>query len=84
MSNRGQMLVCGKRANIVGRICMDQTMIDVTGIPDVAAGTQAVLIGAQGNDFIGADELAQWADTISYEVLLAITTRVPRTYLPVK
>ena len=84
MSNRGQMLVCGKRANIVGRICMDQTMIDVTGIPDVAAGTQAVLIGAQGNDFIGADELAKWADTISYEVLLAITTRVPRTYLPAK
>ncbi|HNW87491.1 MAG TPA: alanine racemase [Candidatus Limiplasma sp.] len=82
MSNRGQMLVNGKRANIVGRICMDQTMIDVTGIPDVQEGTQAVLIGAQGNDRIGADELAVWAETISYEVLLAITARVPRTYLP--
>ena len=83
MSNRGQMLVNGKRANIVGRICMDQTMIDVTEIPDVQVGTQAVLIGQQGNETIGANELAAWAETISYEVLLAITTRVPRTYLPV-
>lgn len=84
MSNRGQMLVNGKRANIVGRICMDQTIIDVTDIPDVQVGTQAVLIGSQGSDSISADELATWAETISYEVLLAITTRVPRTYLPVK
>lgn len=82
ISNRGQMLVSGRRANIVGRICMDQTMIDVTGIPDVAVGSQAVLIGTQGNERIGADELAGWAETISYEVLLAITTRVPRVYQP--
>ena len=82
MSNRGQMLVNGKRANIVGRICMDQTMIDVTDIPEVQVGTKAVLIGTQGQERIGADELAVWAETISYEVLLAITTRVPRTYLP--
>lgn len=84
MSNRGQMLVNGKRANIVGRICMDQTIIDVTDIPDVQVGTQAVLIGSQGTETIGADELATWAETISYEVLLAITTRVPRTYLPAR
>ncbi len=82
MSNHGQMLVCGKRANIIGRICMDQTMIDVTEIPEAKAGSQAVLIGAQGGGFIGADELAGWAETISYEVLLAITARVPREYLP--
>ncbi|MDD3921846.1 MAG: alanine racemase C-terminal domain-containing protein, partial [Eubacteriales bacterium] len=84
ISNRGQMLVGGKRANIVGRICMDQTMIDVTGIPDVAEGSPVVLIGTQGDETIGADELAGWAETISYEVLLAITTRVPRIYLPAK
>ena len=84
MSNRGQMLINGKRANIVGRICMDQTMLDVTDIPDVEKGSPAVLIGAQGDGFIGADEVAAWAETISYEVLLAITTRVPREYLPVK
>ena len=82
MSNRGQMLVNGRRANIVGRICMDQTMIDVSDIPDVQVGSQVVLIGTQGGEHIGADELASWAETISYEVLLAITTRVPRTYLP--
>lgn len=82
MSNRGQMLVCGKRANIIGRICMDQTMIDVTDIPEVAVGAQAVLIGTQGADRVSAEELAAWADTISYEVLLAITQRVPRLYLP--
>ncbi|MEA4927150.1 MAG: alanine racemase [Candidatus Limiplasma sp.] len=82
VSNRGQMLVNGKRANIVGRVCMDQTMLDVTDIPDVQTGSQVVLIGMQGSEYIGADELARWADTISYEVLLAITTRVARSYLP--
>jgi alanine racemase len=82
-SNRGQMLVGGRRANIVGRICMDQTMIDVTDIDGVAVGSQVVLIGAQGALRIGADEVAAWAGTISYEVLLAVTTRVPRAYLPV-
>jgi alanine racemase len=82
IGNRGQMLVEGKRADIIGRICMDQTIVDVTDIPGAKAGSQAVLIGAQGGAFIGADELAGWAETISYEVLLAITTRVPREYLP--
>ncbi|MCE5342524.1 MAG: alanine racemase [Eubacteriales bacterium] len=84
ISNRGQMLVGGKRVNVVGRICMDQTMIDVSDLPDVQAGAQAVLIGTQGSESIGADELASWAETISYEVLLAITARVPRVYLPAK
>ena len=84
ISNRGQMLVNGKRASIVGRICMDQTMIDVSAIPEVSVGTKAMLIGTQGSETIGADELAAWAETISYEVLLAITNRVPREYLPAK
>lgn len=84
ISNRGQMLVGGKRANVVGRICMDQTMIDVTDIQGVEEGSQVVLIGSQGDETIGADELAGWAETISYEVLLAITNRVSRTYLPVQ
>jgi len=82
MSNRGQMLVRGKRADILGRICMDQTMIDVTNIAGAEAGTKAVLIGEEEGQSIGADELARWADTISYEILLSITTRVPRVYLP--
>lgn len=81
-SNRGQVLISGRKARIVGRVCMDQIMADVTLIPDVKAGDIAVLIGRQGDGFIGADELGAWADTISYEVLLSITARVPRTYLP--
>ena len=82
-SNRGEMLVSGRRARIVGRVCMDQIMVDVSDIPGVKTGDIAVLIGRQGDGFIGADELGQWAGTISYEVLLSITARVSRTYLPV-
>ena len=80
-SNRGAMLVRGRRAPIVGRVCMDQTMLDVTDIPGVAVGDEAVLLGRQGQERIDAVELASWAGTISYEVLLAITARVPRIYL---
>ena len=81
LSNRGAMLVRGKRAPIVGRVCMDQTMLDVTDIPGVSVGDETVLLGAQGGERIDAVELAAWAGTISYEVLLAITARVPRVYL---
>lgn len=80
-SNRAQMLVRGQRAPVVGRVCMDQTMIDVTDISKVQVGDQVVLLGSQGNEEIGAEELAKWCDTISYEVLLAITSRVPREYV---
>jgi len=80
VSNRGQMLAHGKRAAVLGRICMDQTMIDVTHIPGVQVGDQVVLLGKQGREEIDAEQLAAWAGTISYEVLLAITRRVPREY----
>jgi alanine racemase len=78
LSNRGAALVRGQRAPIVGRVSMDQTTIDVTGIPGVAAGDETVLIGAQGEECITADDLAQATGTISYEVLCAIGARVPR------
>lgn len=80
-SNRAQMLVRGRRANVVGRVCMDQTMLDVTDIPEVTVGDEVVILGEQGKERIDAEELAGWAETISYEVLLAITQRVPRIYL---
>lgn len=80
-SNRGSMLIHGQLAPIVGRVCMDQTMVDVTHIPQVQPGDEVVLIGRQGLHTIDAEQLACWADTISYEVLLAITARVPRIYL---
>ena len=68
----------GQRAPIVGRVCMDQTMIDVTRIPGVRIGDEVVLIGAQGADRITAEEVANRLGTINYEVVSAILPRVPR------
>ena len=82
LSNRGQVLIRGQRVPIVGRVCMDMTMVDVSGFPDVRVGDEAVLIGRQGADEITADEVAELQGTISYEVLCRIGPRVPRVYLP--
>jgi alanine racemase len=81
LSNRGEMLVRGKRAKIIGRICMDQTMIDVTDIEDVQVGDEVVLIGSQGQECIAAEEVAKWSETISYEVLCSLSDRIPRIYV---
>ncbi|MEE8391551.1 MAG: alanine racemase, partial [Anaerolineae bacterium] len=72
------VLVRGQRAPIVGQVCMDQTMIDVSHIPNVRVGDQVVLIGRQGEDEITAEEVAGWLDTINYEVISEILARVPR------
>ncbi|MEK7210306.1 MAG: alanine racemase C-terminal domain-containing protein, partial [Candidatus Binatota bacterium] len=80
LSNRGAVLVRGKRAPIVGRVCMDLTMIDVTDIRGVQQGDEVVLLGKQGADQISADEMARWAETISYEILTSISARVPRIH----
>lgn len=80
LSNRGKVLIGGKFASIVGRVCMDQTMVDVTHIPEAQPGVEAVLLGRQGENEITADQVGQWAGTISYEMLLAPTMRVPRRY----
>lgn len=82
LSNRGQVLIRGQRVPIVGRVCMDMTMVDVSSLPDVRVGDEAVLIGRQGADEITADEAAELQGTISYEVLCRIGPRVPRVYLP--
>lgn len=82
LSNRGHVLVRGRRVPIVGRVCMDMTMVDVTGVPDARVGDEAVLIGRQGGEEITADEIAELQGTISYEVLCRIGPRVPRVYLP--
>jgi len=81
LSNKGQVLVHGQRVPIVGRICMDQTMIDVTGVGNVRAGDEAVLFGCQQGARLHVDEVAGWLDTINYEVVTAISRRVPRVYL---
>ena len=80
LSNRGAVLVRGKRAPIVGRVCMDLTMIDVTDIRGVRQGDEVVLLGCQGREKISADEMALWVGTISYEILTSISARVPRIY----
>ncbi|MFH1086361.1 MAG: alanine racemase [Chloroflexota bacterium] len=74
----GQVLVRGQRAPIVGRVCMDQTMLDVTDIPGVRAGDEVVLIGEQGRERLTVDEVAARLGTINYEVVSGIQTRVPR------
>ena len=80
LSNRGSVLVRGKRVPIVGKVCMDLTMVDVTDIREVQQGDEVVLLGTQGRGTISADEIARWADTISYEILTSISSRVPRIY----
>ena len=82
LSNKGSMLVHGQRAPIVGRVCMDLTMIDVTHIPDVKLEDEVVILGAQGNEEITADEIAELAGTINYEIVSAFTSRVTRVYIP--
>jgi alanine racemase len=73
-----ELLVRGQRAPVVGRIAMDYAMVDVTDIPGVRRGDAVVLIGAQGDETITADEVAAWLGTISYEVVTGILPRVPR------
>jgi alanine racemase len=77
-SNRAQVLIRGRRAKIVGRVCMDMSMVDATDIPDVRVGDEVVLLGAQGAERISAEELAELAQTIHYEVICAVGARVPR------
>jgi alanine racemase len=78
LSNRGTMLVRGRRAPIIGRVCMDWTMIDVTDIPTAVMGDEVVIIGRQGNEEISAEEMATLMETISYEILCGWSRRVPR------
>jgi len=78
LSNRGEAIVRDKRVPVAGRVCMDMTMLDVTEVPGVTAGDEAVLIGSRGNERISADDIAAKTGTIAYEVLCGISGRVPR------
>ena len=80
LSNKGFVMINGCKAPIVGRICMDQTLVDVTGIPDVKMGTEVVIIGESGDLTYTADDMAQDLGTIGYEVICNITKRVQRYY----
>lgn len=79
-SNRGQVLVRGRRAPLIGTVSMDAITLDVTDVPGVQVGDVATLIGADGDEQITAVEVGEWSNTISYEVLTAIGPRVERRY----
>lgn len=80
LSNLGDVLIHGKRARILGNICMDQCMVDITDIPDVKVGDEAVLFGSQGEETILVDELAEKINTINYEIPCMLARRVPKYY----
>lgn len=79
-SNRAQVLLHGQRCPVLGRVTMDQTIVDVTDLPAVAAGDEAVLVGRQHDAEIGIAEFSRWGDTIPWETLCSVTKRVPRLY----
>ena len=81
LSSQGHMLIGGRRAPIVGRVCMDQTMLDVGHVPDVAIEDEVVIFGRQGDEIISVDEIAALLNTINYEIVSALTNRIHRIFL---
>ncbi|MFI5357873.1 MAG: alanine racemase [Opitutales bacterium] len=80
VSNRAQVLIHGRRCPVLGRVTMDQTVVDVTDVPEVNCGDEAVLVGRQAGVEIDITEFSHWADTIPWETLCSVTKRVPRIY----
>jgi len=80
LSNKGYVLINGRRAPVIGKICMDAVMIDVTDIPDARINTEVVLLGKSGNEAITAEELAEIAGSFSYEFISGFSDRLPRVY----
>ncbi|NPA90302.1 MAG: alanine racemase [Chloroflexi bacterium] len=81
LSNRGAVLIQGRRAPILGRVSMDQVVVDVSHIPHVQLEDEVVILGDQGEDAIRAEEIARWAGTINYEITTHLLPRVPRVYV---
>jgi len=80
LSGLHQVLVAGKRVPVVGRVCMDQIVVQLDDVPDAKAGDEVVLIGQQGEQELSAEDVAASWGTINYEVTCAIGARVPRLY----
>jgi alanine racemase len=78
LSNLGYVLIKGERAQVRGRVCMDNIMVDVTSIPDVKVEDEVVLLGGQNGDIITAEQMASWAQTINYEIVARINPLLPR------
>ena len=80
-SGKAQVLLDGKRLPVVGRVTMDMIIVDVTDLENVSVGDEVVLLGKQGGEEIEIQELADWAGTITYEILCGISKRMPRVYV---
>ncbi len=80
LSNKGRVLIRGQYAPIIGRVCMDQFMIDVTNIPDVKEGDTVTLVGTDGNYNITVEELAELVGSFNYEFICDLGKRIPREY----
>ena len=81
LTGKAEVLIRGKRVPVIGRICMDQCMLDVTDVPEVEAGEEVVILGASGEDAVTAEELADKMGTINYEILCGFGMRLPKVYL---
>ncbi|HLE86048.1 MAG TPA: alanine racemase [Candidatus Brocadiaceae bacterium] len=81
LSNQGKVIIRGKKASIIGRVCMDQCFVDVTNIKDVSVGDEAVLYGSQGQETVSIESIAKQLNTIPYEVTCSISKRVPRIHI---
>ena len=80
LSNKGHVLIHGKKAPILGRVCMDQFMVDVTGIPEAAQGDEVTLIGSDGEESITMEDLGELSGRFNYELACCLNKRVPRIY----
>ena len=80
LSNRGKMLLNGQYAKIVGRVCMDQLLLDVSDIPEAKEGMEVTIVGQDGDKRITMEEIARLSDTVHYEIMCIIGKRVPRVY----
>lgn len=81
LSNKGYVLIHGKKARILGRVCMDQFMVDVTEIPDVAFMDEVILIGRDQEEQIQVEDLAELSGRFNYEFVCCLSKRIPRVYL---
>ena len=80
LSNKGEVIIKGKKAPIIGRVCMDQFMVDVTNIPDVKMGDEVTLMGKDNGEEISCEEISEKAGSFNYEFVCDIGKRVPRVY----
>ena len=80
LSNKGYVLLHGKKAGILGRVCMDQFMVDVTDIPETAAGDKVTLIGTDGEEHLSMEQIGDLSDRFNYEFACDLGKRIPRVY----